>query len=365
MTCPDRNTLMAWCDNEIVSPEADHISEHIKHCDSCRAFTIAQKQMESVWRDAWTDPGEVRFAKMRSSVKQETPWWRSQRTWFIAAAICAAYIGVKVFYIDGTGTSLSSIALQETPASVQVTTTDISADQDESFVVEMEETAAVECAEEEFEIPQDELVAGQSEASEVIEELSVDLSLTESGSDVVFNSVEGYRLMNSEDSPEPLETADEVLEQEAFSRIATACPTESAGSGMVGEGLSGGVGGGGSAAYGSVGTSILRDSDHQCDDSIEDAQTVLPVQSEIQLTAYIVSVTLESKEDIQIQRFQWNSLFLMIDTLLEDNWNRSVEMLVFTVSSQGILSGDNMVEGTVIDIPEAGYGDCTVTVQFF
>ncbi|MCK5842920.1 MAG: hypothetical protein KAH31_12160, partial [Candidatus Sabulitectum sp.] len=182
MTCPDRNTLMIWCDKEIESPEADTISEHIKHCESCRIFTMAQKQMESVWRDSWNDPGEASFKKMRSNIKHATPWWRTQRTWFIAAALCAAYIGVKVFYIDGTGASLSSIALEETSVSVQIVSGDVSAPRDETLSEEMEEAVTVEFAEEEIELSPDELVSGQSEIPEAVEELSVDLALSVSDS---------------------------------------------------------------------------------------------------------------------------------------------------------------------------------------
>ncbi len=387
MICPDRNTLMIWCDKEIVSPEADTISEHIKHCESCRTFTMAQKQMESVWRDSWKDPGEASFKKMRNSIKHAIPWWRTQRTWFIAAVLCAAYIGVKVFYIDGTGASLSSIALEEISVPVQITSSDLSAARDENPLEEMEETAAVECEEEETEILEDELVSGLSETFEVIEELSVDLALSVSDfgvseeditmeaigdadmipgfPEVALNAVEGQYLMDSEDIADPSETADEGFEQEELYRTSTACPPESAGSGIVEGEVSGGVGGGGGIAYGSVGMLPAPVTEDQSDDSIEYLQSTLSGQSETRMAAYSVSITLESKEIIQIQRPQWDSLFSMIDTLVEDNCNSSVEIFVFTVSSEGIISGDDVADGTVIAIPEAGYGDCTVTVHFF
>ncbi|MCK5843038.1 MAG: hypothetical protein KAH31_12765, partial [Candidatus Sabulitectum sp.] len=318
---------MAWCDNEIASPEADIISEHIQHCDSCRAFTTAQKQMESVWRDAWTDPGEASFDKMRKSVKRETPWWRTQRTWFIAAAICAAYIGVKVFYIDGSGTSLSSIALEESSAPAEAVAGGISVAQDETLPEEMEETAAAEYAEEEIEFLQDELVSGQSEILGVVEELSVDpaLSVSDSGvsegdaemedaeedadfvpsyPDVILNAVGGHHNVESEDMSELPGTVDESLEQEAVFRTAGSISSEHDGSGMVEGALSGGAGGGGSTAYGSVEMSSAFVPEDQCDDSVEDIHSVLPAQSETLMVTYSVSVTLESKQIIQIQRLQ-------------------------------------------------------------
>ncbi|MCK5035881.1 MAG: hypothetical protein KAS73_08315 [Candidatus Sabulitectum sp.] len=388
MICPDRNTLMTWCDKEIASPEADTISEHIKHCESCKAFTVAQKQMESVWRDSWKDPGEASFKKMRSNIKHATPWWRTQRTWFIAAALCAAYIGVKVFYIDGTGASLSSIALEETSVPVQITSGDLSDPRDESPLEEMEEAVAVEVAEEEIEFLQDELVSGQSEIPEVVEELSVDLALSVSDSgvsvgdaemevmeedadlisgspEVVLNAVGGHHNVESQDMAEPPGTVDESLEQESVFRTAGSISSESAGSGMVEGALSGGVGGGGSTAYGSVGMSPAPVTEDQCDDLVEDVHSDLPAQSETPMITYSVLITLESKEIIQIQRFQWNSLFAMIDALQEENWNPSAEMLVFTVSSEGIIAGDNAADGAVIAVPETGYGDCVVTVHFF
>lgn len=388
MTCPDRNTLMIWCDKEISSPEADTISEHIRHCESCRTFTVAQKQMESVWRNSWNDPGEASFKKMRSSIKHSTPWWRTQRTWFIAAALCAAYIGVKVFYIDGTGASLSSIVLEETLLPVQTTSGDVSVAQDDIPMEEMEEeTVTVEYAEEEIELSQDEPVSYRSEISEIAEELSVDLMLSVSDSgaseedieietigdadmisgcpEVALNAVEGQYLMDSEDTADPPGTVDESVEREAFCRAAGSVSSESAGSGMVEVTLSGGVGGGGSTACGSVGMSPAPVTQDQCDDLVEDIHSDLPAQSEIPMITYSVLITLESKEIIQIQRSQWNSLFAMIDALQEENWDPSVEMLVFTVSREGIISGDSVADGAVIAIPEAGYGDCVVTVHFF
>ena len=344
--------------------------------------------MESVWRDSWNDPGEASFKKMRSSIKHATPWWRTQRTWFIAAALCAAYIGVKVFYIDGTGASLSSIALEEASVPVQIASGDVSAVQDETPAEEMEEAVTVEFAEEEVEVLQDQLASGQSETSEVVEELSVDLILsvsdfgvseentaTETTGDadfisgypeVALNAVEGQHLMDSEDTAAPQGAVDESTEREAVYRtVGGSILSEFAGSGMVEGALSGGVGGGGSTAYGSSGMSPAPVTEDQCDDSVEDIHSVLPAQSETPMITYSVLITLESKEIIQIQRFQWNSLFAMIDALQEENWDPSVEMLVFTVSREGIIAGDNAADGAVIAVPEAGYGDCAVTVHFF
>ncbi|MCK5133022.1 MAG: zf-HC2 domain-containing protein [Candidatus Sabulitectum sp.] len=386
MTCPDKNTIMMWFDGELTGSEADSISDHIKNCGSCRGLISAQKQMESVWRDAWVDPGDSGFKTMRRKLKPEIPWWRAQRTWFIAAALCAAYIGVKIFYLDGSVASLSDIAVEETSTTVHIT--EVSDLPQEAPREDMEEMIESECEEQEIETSQDELISGQSEIPEILEELSIDLALSASdcesaGEDPGMEILEegdytiGYSGTASNQRDRGLSDVQEEAEmvEEDFPegmelyRSVSSSSTESAGFGMVAGTLSGGTGGGGSTPD-SDGLSTSGDTDNFCDDSIDDVQSVYPAQIE-QLAGmpvcegYSISITLESKETIHVQRHQWDALFSLIDTLQAENCYSAGESLVLGVSIEGILSGHDSLSGTVIELPEAGYGNCAVTVLFF
>lgn len=386
MTCPDKETLMMWSDGELSGSEADRISDHVASCSDCRSFVNTQKQMESVWRNAWVDPEISNFETMRGNLKPQTPWWRTQRTWYIAAALCMAYIGVKIFYLDSTGPSLASIAMEETSVPARVAVDDVSI---APYEAPEEEMVATECEEQEIEISQDDTVSGQPETIEVIEELSVDLALSAGDSesyereDVVeeldfcagysggsVNTMGTDQLLDSlsvSDLPAAVEEPSE--EQEMFRTVSSSSvSSESAdhGEAMVEGTISGatGTGGGGSSAPGLGGMSFSRDSDDHGDSFIEDLWSASPVQSEVSADTYSLLITTDSKETIAIQRFQWDSLFSLIDSLQNENRDISLESFVLTVTSDGIVSGTDIPAGTVIDLPETGYGDCTVTVLF-
>ncbi len=380
MTCPDRKTLMMWSDGELSGKEADRISDHVASCSDCRSFVNTQKQMESVWRNAWVDPEISNFETMRGNLKPQTPWWRTQRTWYIAAALCMAYIGVKIFYVDNSGSSLADIAMEETSVPAQVTMGDVPIASDEASEEEM---IVSECEEQELEISQDETVSSQAETAEIIEELSVDVALSRddsessAGDDIIEESdfAAGYsgsavnaigtdRLLDSHIVSDLPAAVEEISEEHDMFRSATSVSSESAGSGVVEGTLSGGTGGGGSSAPGLGGVSISQDTDDHGDVFIEDLQSASPVESEASVDTYSLMITTESKETIPIQRFQWDSLFSLIDSLHNENRDVSLESFVFTVTSDGIVSGADIPIGTVIDLPETGYGDCTVTVLF-
>lgn len=355
MICPDKNIIMMWFDGELTGSEADSISDHIKNCGSCRGLISAQKQMESVWRDAWVDPGDSGFKTMRRKLKPEIPWWRAQRTWFIAAALCAAYIGVKIFYLDGSGTSLSEVAVEA--MSPAITADEVIDMPEVEQMEEMEEMVASECEEQEVEASQDELISGQSEIPEIVEELSVDLALTASD----------YESTGEDPGMEILE--EDFSESVELYRSVSSTSTESAGFGMVAGTLSGGIGGGGTASD-SGRLSASGDTDNFCDDSIDDVQSTYPAQIEPPAgmpvcEGYSISIMLESKETIHVQRHQWDALFSLIDTLQAENCYSAGESLVLGVSIEGILSGHDSLSGTVIELPEAGYGNCAVTILFF
>lgn len=385
MTCPDKKTLMMWSDGELSGSEADKISDHMAGCSDCRNFINTQKQMESVWRDAWVDPKDSNFEAMRGNLKPQTPWWRTQRTWYIAAALCMAYIGVKIFYLDSSSPSLADIALKETSVPALVAEDDVSTAPDEAYEEEMDVS---ECEEQiEISVSQDETVSGQPETIEVIEELSVDLALSAGDSesyereDVVeeldfcagysggsVNTVGTDQLLDSRcfsDLPAAVEGITEELEMfRSVSSSSSSVSSESADLGVAEGTLSGGTGGGGSSAQGLGGISFSQDTDDHSDVFIEDIQSASPVESGASADTFSLLITTESKEIIPIQRFQWDSLFSLIDSIYNDNRDMPMESLVFTVTSDGIVSGADIPDGTVIDFPETGYGDCTVTVLF-
>ncbi len=376
MTCPDKSTLMMWVDGELPESEAKSISEHTRYCSNCRGFVSAQKQMESVWRDAWVDPADAHFETMRRKLKPVVPWWRTQRTWYIAAAVCAVYIGVKIFYVDGAGKSLSEIAAEETSPTVRVTTEEIP----ETPVEEIIE-GGCDGLEEEIGIPQQEFASGQSGISEIQEELSVHSRLSATDSeradeeeDVLLEgdftvaspenslyfgvTATGYLQDTCEVSDLPVATGECEETDELCWDLGSVSSTEPGGLDTGAGTLSGGVGG---AISGSAGLS--------CDDLTDSVQRVCPSQMEATAEAsvyegYRISITLESKEIIQIQRYQWNSLFLLIDSLRPENRYSIGEPLVLRISNEGIVSGPDVLTGTVIDLPETGYGDCAVTVLF-
>lgn len=388
MTCSDKTALMMWSDGELSGSEADKISDHVASCSDCRNFINTQKQMESVWRDAWVDPGDSNFETMRGNLKPQTPWWRTQRTWYIAAALCMAYIGVKKFYLDSSSQSLADIALKETSVPALVAEDDVFTAPDEAPAEEM---VVSECEEQELDISvsQDETVSGQPETIEVIEELSVDLALSAGDSesyereDVVeqldfcagysegsVNTMGSDQLLDSRvvsDLPAAVEEITDELEMFRSVSSSSSSGSESSESADYGvaEGiLSGGTGGGGSSAQGLGGISLSQDTDDHSDVFYEDMQSASPVESEVSADTYSLLITTESKKIIPIQRFQWDSLFSLIDSIDNDNRDMPMESFVFTVTSDGIVSGADIPVGTVIDLPETGYGDCSVTVLF-
>lgn len=348
MTCPDKKVLMMWADGEITGSEADAISRHTAQCEDCKAFVSAQKKLESIWRNAWVDPDEVAFDTMRKSVQPATSWWQMQRVWYTAAAICAVYLGVRVFY-TGPGTSLSDIAVVEAGSTAGAV--------DEPLFSEQEELIQDEEALEEMIIPEEECPSPQSEISEIdgtlsdIQQLSAaEVVLnedTEAGANVIHATSERLQSTQKESAVET-EDISERLDYVGSAGCAT----------VIGEAVP--EGGGGGYALGSGGQSS--------GDFSDDIQKIYPVQASACSPAsesYSVSLTLESNEIIFIQRYEWNSLFAQIDTLQHRNSYSTTESVVLKISDGGVFSEPATLAGIAIDIPEESYGNCVVTVLFF
>ena len=386
MTCPSGKDIMMWVDGEITGPKADRISEHLNHCHSCRAFVSAQKQMESVWRDAWVDPEDTGFETMRSRLVSVTPWWRMQRTWYIAAAVCTVYLGVRIFYVDGAGTPLASLVAEEPAATSHTVSEEISDTPGETPIEEMVDLGCEE-QEEEIAPETDDLISGQTVISEVLEETLVVSRISTTGSespdegdvsldiDPVFGFSEISTDMATTDREElsnDTETAEaELRDSEELYRSADYFSGGSTGSGAVEGVLSGGSGAGGGGGVGlstvSGGAVSACDETERNDDLSGVFQRACPSQtSEASsvLLDYSVLVTLESKETVDVQREVWNALFSLIDSLQHEILFSSGETLVLGVSVEGSVSGEGIPAGTVIDLPEAGYGNCKAAVLF-
>ncbi len=358
-----------WADGEITGSEANSISDHISQCSTCSDFVSAQKQMESVWRKAWIHPADADFETMRRRLKPGIPWWQTRRAWYIAATVCAVYLGIRIFHVDGAGTSLSEIAAEETSVIARISADEVSCVPE---AAPMEEMIAGGCEgmEQEIEILQDELAFSQSDPPEIVEESLVDLSLSVSDSE---SAEEEEILLEGDYAAEYVETAvsldvpameclrgsnaaldntEDAEEKiwgsgESFQSVSD-FSTESAGFGVIG----------GSAGHYSAASGVCST---QTEDTAEAAADISPAQ---QGEGYSVSLTLESGEVIEIQRDVWDALFSFIDLLQHQNCYSAGKQLVFMVSSAGIVSGPDVPDSTVIDIPETGYGNCAVTVLF-
>jgi hypothetical protein len=359
MSCPERSTLLQWLDGELASSEAKAVYEHVENCSRCRGFVTAQKHMESVWRGSWVDPPDSDFTTMRQVLTPVTQWWKTPRTWYIAAAVCAAYIGVKVFYIDEAGTSLSTIVRQESsvesiPASVEQTDAEYSEELFASPVEDIEESMEEE---EQIDALSDEVgeqpLSDQSVSPPAFGTEEADVSDETEVSEFQEETVDV--LLSTSD------TEAEIAEEESFFRSAAsgvAASTDDEGSVTAGIG-----GGGGGLAAGTAGFAQTSMSDSPVDAAHEDAVPSAVEEAGGSLSC-TVTITLESGEVFELGRDSWPSLFELIDTFSAKSSSSISELFVIRVGSDGTVSGAIVPEGTVIDVPDERYGNCEVTVLF-
>ena len=151
MRCPESSELMQWLDGELKADRKRFIEEHLGSCASCRSLVEAQRRIETLWREDWQDPDEEAFSIMRKRLVQLPPWWRRQRTWFAVAAVFSVYLGVKIFYLDNNGRSLSEIAV-ESEESLDNEMGQEEFPGDTQFIHDAPETIALELCESEEEI---------------------------------------------------------------------------------------------------------------------------------------------------------------------------------------------------------------------
>ncbi|MCD6587485.1 MAG: zf-HC2 domain-containing protein [Candidatus Fermentibacteraceae bacterium] len=372
MICPERSTLLQWLDGELAPSEAEAVAEHVENCGRCRGFVSAQKHIESVWRESWVDPPDSDFTAMRQVLLPATPWWRTPRTWYIAAAVCAAYIGIKIFFVDGAGTPLASIVQQESTV--------------ESIPANEQQTEA-EYPEEMMASPVEEIEASMEEEEQIdtapVGQQLLDQPVLPPAFNVVNTEVQAE--MEESESPDgSMGTAQsstvsdqEQLHDESDSFFVAGIPEEfdrlyrsSASGETVAAGVEGivtaGVGsGGGGIAGGTAGFAQTTVSDSSDEAFADDVVSTAAAEAGFGSPTCTVTATLESGEAIGLGRDDWPSLFELIDTIRVKSSSFLSEPFVIRVGSDGAVSGAIVPEGTVIDVPEARYGNCEVTVLFY
>ncbi len=100
-----------------------------------------------------------------------------------------------------------------------------------------------------------------------------------------------------------------------------------------------------------------------CPAPVEEYLVTVSSSSEIS-KSYSICIVLETEEETSIQRTDWQSLFELIDRMYQENCYLAGEELILTVDIEGNVSGSNVHDGTVIDIPQTGYGNSLVFIEF-
>jgi len=367
VTCPERIVLLQWLDGELSPSEAEAVFEHIENCDRCRGFVSAQKHMESVWRESWVDPSESEFSVLHNALPSAAPWWKTPRVWYIAAAVCAAYIGVKIFYINGAGTPLANIVQQETyveqiPAHEEQVDEEHSGGIVASPVEELD--SSLELEEVQMEVLPAEACeillsdqpvlppASRTEGSEVQDEIEASESPEGSADTAGISSVSFQEhLQNQSDSF----FADVVPEESG--RLYQSTVSGAAASVDVDDSVTAGAGGGGGGlAEGTAGFAQASAPNSQYEETAAENSLGSPV--------YTVTITLESGEAFGLNRNDWPSVYELVDELGAKNCYSFSDSFVLRVGTDGTVHGDSVPGGTVINVPDERYGNCELTVLF-
>ena len=406
MSCPDKQMLLAWMDGELKGAEAEKIATHINSCEECKNYIKSQKVLEKAWREGWHDPAKEDFEQMRNTLQQANSpkkWWSSQRTWYIAAVLCAAYLGGKIFIIDNAATSLSDIAVSEqlrdnAPAS------EISVDVDDvAFETELETEAAevVEEQEEEAEATpivlalteneddSDELIMPSEEPVEIEEIVAFDyvesgIAVQESSSFVTFAegssgdySVTGYGsggFSGEEISETEIDLYDDRIAEDAQSGL-IASDEPSGVPGEVNSVTSAVAGGGGAVAAaghrlvgGSVTTSAAAPEecvDQEILDVTEQPSSIYTANRDRSLLKDCsVQIVMSSGSIAFISSSLWPALFDLLESILENNPLYKDSEIMLLVDETGNVEGPGVEEGTVIEVPDQAYENCLIHIHF-
>ncbi len=380
MSCPDKQVLSAWMDNELTETEAEKIANHVNSCHKCKSYINSQKLLETVWREGWEDPVKKDFEQMRNTLQQKNPskkWWKTERTWYIAAVLCAAYLGVKIFVVDNAGTSLSDIAMSEqhtddTPASeVSFEAADLEAE----VVVVAENDDEIENENEDFVIPAE-------EAEEIVVFEFAESDIQESSpsvDDIVAEGSSGYSATGyGSGGPLEEETSDidacqiqmaddalvEFTASDAPSGLSSGDAMNSVTSGAAGGGSSGGT------DHRMVGGSVAAVPEECIEEEILDvtaqsssADTFVSRGRNL-LKNSSVQVVLSSGTIASISSTLWPSLFDLLESVLESNPLFENSDIMLFVDETGVVSGPGVENGTVIELPDQSYSDCVIHIHF-
>lgn len=360
-------------DGELSGGKREEIRLHLEECSRCRSILEAQRRLETVWREDWKDPSDAAFNTMRRRLANPAPWWRKQRTWFAVAAVFSIYLGVKIFYLDGRGTSLSELALEEEAPNELRSEDELFRDTQEVFVTgEVYSEEAFEPVEQiELEVEEEtadiEGATGTAEASFVTSTSNLsddrgDLVSAAYGESLDQPVEEGFAgglggiivsdeiAVEMEETPtEPVSTGDSP---ELIVEDSTVYLNMSAGGG--------GSGGTGYDYYGSVSRSVQESDDSACND-MELASIAACPGSEVQQAHpdHIVCVTLQGGETIYLCRSDWEDLFMFIDTI------STGESLFIRVDSTGSAEGPAIPDGTELTAPEEKYVNSTIVIYTY
>lgn len=397
MSCPDKQILSAWMDNELKETEAERITNHVNSCSECKRYINSQKLLETVWREGWQDPAKKDFEQMRDTLKQNSPskkWWKSERTWYVAAVICAAYLGVKIFVLDNAGTSLSEIAISET-YNESVPGSPVSHEQEESVFeaeIEIVEEVSIPIESEDEEIGDD--IAGLLEESEAEEEeivfydlQAVDLIETSSSVDGSTGVSSGYSttaygsggLAGGQSGGETGEVgiSSNRLTEGSSTEFSIADSPTLVSSGDVGSTVSTVTGGGGSGSV-SIDQSFCGGSvaspEECCDEEIFDVsmQTEyaeadaddLANRDRQSLKNCSVQVVLSSGTIASVSPSFWPSLFDLLESILENNPLFENSEIMLLVDETGAVTGPGIENDAVVELPDQSYSDCVIHIHF-
>lgn len=300
------------------------------------------------------------------------------------AAVFAVYFGVRIFLIDGGGTSMSELAAEEQLERVEedistyydtpevFVTTEVSAGEDE-----IEEMIADDQIEELIlDTSASPVVGGSqesgSEQTEIIEELDICLSLSE---EMQEDSEGIFEMEEEEYSSSPVESQELVTVQHSIGENAAVSGACGGGfSDQTGSSGAGGGGTGGLAEAASSSDAVCRGDDLSAAETVQqdamDAETRSMICQESPSSTvktvydYSVSAELRSGERVILARGNWLLLFQLIDSYLEQ-YGSPGETLCLSIDSTGVVSGEEFMEGAVIGAPSEEYTDCSITVFVF
>ncbi len=377
MSCPDKQVLSAWMDNELTEAETEEIASHINSCLECKNYINSQKLLETVWREGWEDPVKKDFEQMRNTLQQKNPskkWWKTERTWYIAAVLCAAYLGVKIFVVDNAGTSLSDIAMSE-QINDAISTSEVS-----SEVPELEAEVVVENDDEteELIIPAEEAV----EIEPIVAFEYTELDMQESPfsvDDIVAEGSSGYSatgygsggiLEEETGETDAYETriADNTLVEFAVSDapagISSSDTINSVTSGATGGGSSGGT------DHRMVGGSVAAMPEEYVEHEVLDvvaqsASADTDVNRDRTLLKNCsVQVVLSSGTIASVSSSLWPSLFDLLESILENNPLFENSDIMLLIDEAGTVSGPGVEDSIVIELPDQSYLDCVIHIHF-